>query len=240
MAYLHDLSKRNVTVGIIILVLIGATRPTFGPVERYLTQEKEVKNRRGLDVSHYQGNINWHEVKESGDVAFAFVKVTEGIGYIDPMSEQNANALRSLNIPFGNYHFFTPEDDGAAQAHFFLKHVSKPLVLSPVLDVEIMQSVTTPELRKKVDIWLAIVEAETGCKPIIYTDLSFWEQNFSTGFERYPLWLAEYQPKLYTPTDLKQWDIWQNSDWGTITGIQGKIDTDELNDDSTTLGDIRC
>jgi len=85
-----------------------------------------------------------------------------------------------------------------------------------------------------------LVEKEVGCTPIIYTDLSFWQSYFSDTFERYPLWLAEYRPQLYIPPTMKRWSIWQKSEAGTVTGISGGVDIDQLNHNQVTLESLQC
>ncbi|XOV80972.1 MAG: glycoside hydrolase family 25 protein [Aestuariibacter sp.] len=239
MKYLHELSRRNVTVGVVVLVLLVLARPAFEHQQATLSTQATPTDIMGIDVSHYQGDIDWSKVK--GDaVRFVFVKATEGVSYVDPFSKKNAASLRSNGIPFGNYHFFHPNEDSERQARFFLKHLSKPLLLPPVLDIEIVQSVSAEELRDKAKTWLALVEKETGCTPIIYTDLSFWQSFFSESFEQYPLWLAEYRPHLYIPTEMKRWSIWQKSESGTISGISGNVDINQLNHSHVSLENLQC
>lgn len=240
MKYLHELSRRNVTVGALLLLVIGILRPTFEHVH-LPTHNKDLNTQAsGIDVSHHQGKIDWQSVKESDRVHFAFVKVTESVNYIDPQSTTNAKALRELDIPFGNYHFFHPNRDPERQAKFFLKNISKPVILPPVLDVEIVQSASPTELRNGVTKWLVLVEQEIGCTPIIYTDLYFWQTYFAQGFERYPLWLAEYRPHLYIPPTMKRWNMWQKTDSGDVPGIRGSVDLNQLNRNQTSLEDMKC
>ncbi|KAF9550608.1 hypothetical protein CPC08DRAFT_322352 [Agrocybe pediades] len=75
---------------------------------------------KGIDVSHWQGNINWGAVKSSG-VSFAYIKATEGTTYKDPQFSSNYVGATNVGIIRGGYHFARPsESSGAAQANFFL------------------------------------------------------------------------------------------------------------------------
>src|SRR5258705_9915650 len=75
----------------------------------------------GVDVSEFQGNIDWNAVKASGH-DFAFIRVGDGF-YFDPKFDQNWNASASAHVARGADHFFRPGLDGTAQANFFLQHV---------------------------------------------------------------------------------------------------------------------
>lgn len=240
MKYLHELSRRNVTVGVFVLVVLVLARPAIEHRQATPQPQTAPTEIMGIDVSHYQGDIQWEKIKGSDEVRFAFVKATEGVSYVDPFSKKNAASLRTIGIPFGNYHFFHPNKDSEVQARFFLKHLSKPILLPPVLDIEIVQAVSAEELRKKAKTWLTLVEKETGCTPIIYTDLSFWQSYFSESFEQYPLWLAEYRPHLYIPSEMKRWSIWQKSESGTISGISGNVDINQLNHSHVSLESLQC
>ena len=77
----------------------------------------------GLDVSHYQGFINWNKV-DSSDIDFAYLKASEGINYKDPRFAENVENLKSVDMPVGAYHFFEPADDALIQAKWFVKTIS--------------------------------------------------------------------------------------------------------------------
>lgn len=189
----------------------------------------------GIDVSHYQGTINWSSVKSNSEsVAFTFIKATGGTEFVDSQFTNNWSGSYEEGILHGAYHFFYPNLDAKQQAEHFLsivgKHI-KPKDLPPVLDVEITDGVSSEQLVADVKTWLTTVEQALGCKPILYVDESFANEHFGNHFSGYDLWLAEYnsnsQPQL--PTGWKTWQFWQYSQTGTVSGINGEVDTDRFN-----------
>lgn len=195
----------------------------------------------GIDVSHYQGIINWDKVGES-QVEFAYAKATSGETYVDPHFTHNWDGIRASGIYRGAYHFFLADDDPALQAANFLKTVGKlrEYDLPPMLDVEIMDHASKDNLEVRVLAWLKAVEKETGRIPILYTDSDFGADVLSNpDFSRYPLWVAEYSDQISiipSPWKKSGWTIWQHSEKGQIPGIDGDVDLDRFN---TVLSDIR-
>lgn len=181
----------------------------------------------GIDVSHYQGTVDWARVAASG-VRFGVVKATQGTTYVDPLFQANWPALKAAGLVRGAYHFFTPGDDPEQQAHHFLSTVSlEDGDLVPALDVETSNGHTAAEVVQGVESWLAVVEKETGCVPILYTAPGFWKTLGTSQFGRYPLWVAEYgvqTPAL--PSGWSHWTFWQHSETGTVPGVSGTVDLD--------------
>lgn len=182
----------------------------------------------GIDVSHYQENIDWERLRnaniKSFPVSFVFIKATEGVSLIDENFNQNFYEARRNGIVRGAYHFFVPECDAARQARFFLKQVHlEPGDLPPVLDVEKKGELTTPQLQKAVKRWLDIVERQCGVKPILYTGYKFKLDYLNTpDFDEYPYWIAHYYvEKLSYKGD---WKFWQHTDCGRVDGIRGYVD----------------
>ncbi|MBL0015595.1 MAG: hypothetical protein IPP17_03940 [Bacteroidetes bacterium] len=103
---------------------------------------------RGIDVSRYQGKIEWAKVKQAG-IRFAFIKATEGTDYVDPYFAVNWDEAKDKGIARGAYHFFRPAQDGKAQAEHFLKQVKWTKGdLPPVLDLEVTDEVTAAAIRR--------------------------------------------------------------------------------------------
>ncbi|HEV3471189.1 MAG TPA: GH25 family lysozyme, partial [Pyrinomonadaceae bacterium] len=112
----------------------------------------------GIDVSHYQGGVNWEAVKAAG-CAFAFAKATEGAGVTDPFFHANWAGMKAAGLLRGAYHFFRPAQDAAQQAAHFLSTVQlQPGDLPPVLDVETADGVAGADLVGGVQTWLDAVE----------------------------------------------------------------------------------
>src|SRR5689334_1580650 len=88
---------------------------------------------QGIDVSHYQGVIDWNQVAEAG-TAFVFIKATEGTSYVDPQFQDNWSGAKAAGLLRGAYHFFQPGEDPQQQAEYFLSVVQTvPGDLPPVL-----------------------------------------------------------------------------------------------------------
>jgi lysozyme len=185
---------------------------------------------RGIDVSHYQGAVDWQQVKAAGN-QFAFAKATEGITLLDSEFATNWPGMKAAGLLRGAYHFFEPADDAGQQATFFLSTVQfESGDLPPVLDVE-TAAATPSALWQGVQTWLDQVAAATGMTPILYLDSSFANENDApSSLAAYPLWLAQYEVDLPTvPTGWTTWLLWQYSQSGTVNGVSGSVDLDQLN-----------
>lgn len=190
----------------------------------------------GIDVSRYQSLIAWEEVKamkvENIRLGFAFIKATEGISNVDPQFRRNWKKAKNNDIIRGAYHFFIASRDGRMQAENFIKRVDlEPGDLPPVLDVEQRNGVSKAQLRKEAKIWLEIVEAHYKVKPIIYTNVDFYNQHLGSGFDGYPLWAAHYYEEE-KPRIGRDWLFWQHNDGGNVNGIISKVDFNVFNGDS--------
>ncbi|MGO4877477.1 glycoside hydrolase family 25 protein [Pedobacter psychrotolerans] len=196
----------------------------------------------GIDVSYYQGKINWSKVKAMKEdevkVSFAFIKATEGILQVDPYFQRNWREAPKAGIVCGAYHFFRPKKSGRAQAKFFLQVVNiEKGDLPPVVDIETLDGVSPLRMRLELSDFLTYVEMKTGVRPIIYTGLKFYEDNLEGKLDEYPLWIAHYyQPKL--KLDKSRWKFWQHSDKAKINGIGHVVDFNAFNGDSTALANM--
>ncbi|HEU4472416.1 MAG TPA: glycoside hydrolase family 25 protein [Flavisolibacter sp.] len=190
----------------------------------------------GIDVSKYQQNISWEAVKEMRvhdvKLGFAFIKATEGNSNSDPYFKRNWKRSQKAGIVRGAYHFFIASREGSTQARNFISRVElESGDLPPVLDVE--QNFGTPasQLRREVKEWLDLVEQHYSVKPIIYTNVDFYEKYLQGHFDDYPLWVAHYlQPNR--PRIQREWSFWQHSEQGRVNGIASRVDFNVFNGDS--------
>ncbi|HYG61751.1 MAG TPA: glycoside hydrolase family 25 protein [Thermoanaerobaculia bacterium] len=187
----------------------------------------EPSSIRGIDVSKYQGTIDWSQVATAG-LSFVFMKASEGITSVDPELSANWSGARTAGLLRGAYHFYRPGDDPTQQAEHFLATVQLgPGDLPPVLDVETADGVSADDIVQGVATWLDVVQKATGRTPIIYTSHGFWDSLGSTHLGGYPLWIAEYGVSSpVVPAGWTRWTFWQYSDSGTVAGIQGAVDLD--------------
>lgn len=191
----------------------------------------------GIDVSRYQQMINWDAVKamnvQETRIHFAFIKATEGNDNTDNCFKRNWRKAKDAEMIRGAYHFFIATKDGTLQARNFIKNVKlESGDLPPVLDVEQTYGVSRTLLQQRIKAFLYAAELAYGVKPVIYTNADFYESYLKDEFDDYPLWVAHYlQPQ--EPRISRNWHFWQHSESGHVNGINGKVDFNVFNGDST-------
>lgn len=228
---------------ILLLFLLSCQKKEVAnekPIENaVLTEDNKPKSDSpilGIDVSHFQGDIDWSKIKDAG-IIFVYDKATEGNTYVDPDYEENKKGAHATELAHGSYHFFISNDDPTTQAKSFLSVIDYTEGdMPPVLDLEqggIKGNLDNEKFQKDIMTWLKIVETQIGVKPIIYTSHSFGNQYLNQEeFSNYELWIAEYgveTPKIPKIWDQKGWLIWQRAEKGTIEGAIGQVDHDIFN-----------
>jgi len=196
----------------------------------------------GIDVSKYQSMIAWEEVRamkvKNIQLGFAFIKATEGIGNTDPHFKRNWKKSKGAGIIRGAYHFFIASKDGRMQAENFIDKVElEPGDMPPVLDAEQLNGTSADQLKKEMKKWLDIVENHYGVKPVIYTNVDFYNRYLGSEFDDYPLWVAHYY-QLEQPRIRRGWSFWQHSDEGRVNGVLSKVDFNVFNGDSLAFRNL--
>ena len=187
----------------------------------------------GIDISHYQGYIDWLELMQSRltdyPIEFVFMKATEGGDHGDDTFARNFSEAGKHGFIRGAYHFFSPKTDPLKQADFFIRTVKlAPGDLPPVLDVEVTGKKTKKELQQNIKRWLDRVEAHYGVKPILYTSYKFKTRYLDDSiFNTYPYWIAHYYVDSVKYEG--KWHFWQHSDVGTVPGIDEDVDLNVFN-----------
>ncbi len=183
----------------------------------------------GIDISHYQGEIDWEQLKnamiEGCPVRFVIIKSTEGTSKLDDNFRENFNQARDYGFIRGVYHFWSNKSSAREQAYYFLDQVHlTDGDLPPVLDIEHKPSSKSVEdFQRDVLTWLHIVEDKYHVKPIIYTYYKFKEQYLSASvFDDYPYWIAHYYVDKVQYKG--KWKFWQHTDAGKLPGIKGYVD----------------
>jgi len=195
----------------------------------------------GIDASRYQQLINWADVKnmqvENIKIGFAFIKATEGVDKVDAQFERNWLHAEEENIPKGAYHYFIANKSGVAQANNFIQIVKlKQGDLPPVLDVEDANG-SVPDVQQKIKDWLQKVEEQYHVKPIIYTNIFFYNKYLKGVFDDYPFWIAHYlQPGK--PGIDRAWTFWQHSEGGHVNGIKTTVDFNVFSGDSAEFKNL--
>jgi lysozyme len=213
-----------------ILVYASDNKVTSGPSLSITTKNtKKQQYLHGIDVSHYQGTINWLDVEET-NVHYVMVKATGGETYADPLFNRNWRHLTKVNLIRGAYHFFFAADDPIAQAQHYY-HVVGQLThrdLPPIVDVEEVDDVSAGVLLESLLTYLSEIEKLTKRTPIIYTNQAFGQQYLQDErLNKYPLWIADYEPELTilpSPWRNQGWHFWQYSEQGKVLGITSDVD----------------
>ncbi len=181
---------------------------------------------RGVDVSHYQGEIDWEELS-SQDIEFAFIKATEGSSYVDDTFEYNFKEARKAGLSVGAYHFFSFDSEAKTQAENFIKTV-EPFegMLPPVIDFEFYadKEKNPPEKEsvcKALSELLSLCEEHYGMKPIIYATERSYELYLAGGYSDYDIWIRN----VITPPNMadgREWTFWQYTNRGLLSGYEGE------------------
>ncbi len=204
------------------------------------TDTKSVTELEGIDVSHFQGSIQWEKVAKQ-NIQFVMIKATQGRDLVDPEFQKNWQATEATNLLRGTYHYLDPKDDGVVQAEHFIKTTQGEFGdFSPVVDIEAFEHETAEEVLGVLAEFLAIVEQHSNCKPIIYTSPNFWLKLQDHEFGQYPLWLADYAKSPKVPNGWKQWNLWQYEDNGNIAGIQSPVDRSKLRSSKHATKPLLC
>lgn len=178
----------------------------------------------GVDVSKYQGDIDWYQLKNH-EVRFAFIKATEGRESVDREFQTNWERVKAAGIARGAYHFYSPHVDWKSQARNFISQVElEKGDMPPVLDIERVHH--RDQLNLLVDIrkWLEVVERHYGVRPIVYTYENYYNRFLLNEFRHYNLWIAKYGNSGPSMDDAARWEFWQYSDNGYLKGINHKVD----------------
>lgn len=201
---------------------------------------------KGVDVSNWQGQIDWLQVGDDG-YSFMFAKATEGTTYTDITYAVNRAGVQGVGLRIGAYHFARPAGSGdaaitasaVAQADRFVD-VAQPKAgdLPPVLDLEATGGLAPTALVTWTQAWLTEVAARTGVKPLIYASPSFWKTRLgdTTAFagNGNPLWIAHWTKGAGPLVPASNWNgagwsFWQWSSCEKVPGFARCVDADRAN-----------
>ena len=195
-------------------------------------------NVHGIDISHYQGEVDWNMLEKTRQgrfpVEFIFMKATEGGDFADDKFVANFDSAKAHGFIRGAYHFYNPKTDPNKQADFFIRSVKlEPGDLPPVLDIE-KKSKDVKKLQGDLKIWLRKIENHYGVKPIIYASYKFKTSYLNDSvFDTYPYWIAHYY--VDSVKYQGEWKFWQHTDVGTLPGIDEQVDLNVFNGSSVNL-----
>ncbi|GHV04738.1 glycoside hydrolase family 25 [Clostridia bacterium] len=178
---------------------------------------------RGIDVSAYQGEIDWQVLSEN--ISFAFIKATEGSSFVDSRFQYNFEQAQDTNLRVGVYHFFSFESSGAMQAEHFIRTVgSLSGMLPTAVDVEFYKSggvqFAEDEIIAELTDFIAIISDYYSVAPIIYATQESYDTFISGHFEDCPLWIRNVVTKP-SIKDGREWTLWQFSNRHHLRGYSG-------------------
>lgn len=192
-------------------------------------ESRNSNNFRGIDVSNWQGNIDFAKVKQSG-IQIVYMKATEGTTFVDKKLNQNYSRAKAQGLKIGFYHFFRPSLDSKAQAKHFANTINgKVSDCKLALDLEVADNFSKSALTDKALTFINELKSLTGLDIVVYTYTYFARTNIDSRLGVYPLWIAHYG--VLTPGSNPIWNSWvgfQYSSTGSVPGVSGNCDINEF------------
>lgn len=206
-----------------VLVAAGALSVALAK-DRRAEPDRRLYPLKGVDVSHYQGTIDWRAVAGDG-VAFAYIKATEGVESRDAQFARNWREARRAGVRVGAYHYFIFCRSARAQARNFLAVAPPaPSALPPAIDLEMARGcparLTGAIVRKELNAFLTIVEAHHRKRAVLYVTPQFF-RTYRAYLPERPMWRRSI---LSRPTPSGSWTFWQYRSRGRVTGIRTHVD----------------
>ena len=209
--------------------------------------------RQGIDVSHYQGTINWTSVAAAGKT-FAYQKASEGVGFADATLGTNMSGGTAAGLLMGVYHHATPStaaNDAVNEANYFVSQAHNYMgsgFLRPAVDLSVGTSLGAAGLSSWVNTFIQTVKSATNVEPLIYTNNDIATNYLDSSVTSHDLWIARWSTAFGDPTvdpssppsgvwgtNGRTWDLWQYSQSGTVSGISGSVNMDVFPGDRTSL-----
>lgn len=211
---------------LILFVTLGSAVLAFGP--------SSDKIYRGIDVSEWQGDIDFEKVREAG-IEIVYIRAGQGFSYEDEKFERNYEEARKYGLKIGAYHYVTARNENEArqQANFFVSLVSgKQIDCKLAMDFEYFPDLSKTEINRIGLAFLEEVERISEKEAIVYSDAYNASNIFEGEVTNYPLWIAQYE--VEEPQNNGNWEYWegfQYTDTGRVSGISGNVDRDEFTED---------
>ena len=186
---------------------------------------------QGIDVSGWQGNINYAEVKNSG-IEIVYMKSSEGRSFVDPYFNQNYTNAKANGLKVGFYHYLIARSNEEAieEARFFVSVISgKEPDCKLAMDFESFGNLSVEEINQIGITFMTAVQNLSGKEVIIYSNTNDARNVFSGELTNYPLWVAQYEVREPTPNGKwSTWAGWQYTSTGEVAGISGHVDRNKF------------
>lgn len=192
----------------------------------------------GIDVSEFQGKVDWEEVEildEKYPVQFVFIRATAGNDRVDRQFKKNWAGAKENKIMRGAYHYYRPNENSIEQADLFIKTVKlQKGDLPPVLDIEkLPKNQSLDSLKVGLKRWLTKVEKYYQVRPIIYSGERYYSDFLKEEFSEYLFWIANYN--FYREKIEDDWLFWQFTEKASLPGIEHRVDVNIYNGDLEQL-----
>jgi len=188
----------------------------------------------GIDVSNWQGYIDYSKVKNDG-IKIVYIKSSQGENIVDSHFRINYNNAKANGLKVGFYHFLTAKnvEEAIRQAEFFSSVISNT---NPdcklAMDFEVFGNLTVSEINNISKAFLDRVKEITGKEVVIYSDEYAARNIFREELaQNYPLWIAQYGVEAPSETNWEYWEGFQYTSTGKISGIRGFVDRDKFTDE---------
>jgi len=191
---------------IYLVILIFPMYILLGPIYAFGPDSQQIY--QGIDVSGWQGNINYEQVKNAG-IDIVYMKSSEGSGFVDPYFNQNYTNAKANGLKVGFYHYVTARsrEEAIAEASFFVSVISgKTPDCRLAMDFESFGSLGVAEINEIGLTFMQTVQNLTQKEMVIYSDTSNASSVFGGELTNYPLWVAQYEVEEPTPNG--NWNTW--------------------------------
>lgn len=215
----------------IILFMFLAITSLIIAIPTYALSPASNEIYRGIDISEWQGNINFKEVKKAG-IDVVYIRAGQGFSYKDSMFERNYEEAKKNGFKIGVYHYVTARSVGDAklQAKFFVSLISnKKIDCKLAMDFETFGNLDNSEINEVALAYLKELEELSKKEVIVYSNTFSAKYKFNSKVAQYPLWVAQYG--VNKPQDNGKWKNWegfQYSSTGKVSGIKGNVDLDKF------------
>jgi lysozyme len=175
---------------------------------------------KGVDISVHNGSVDFNRVRNAG-IDCVIMKATEGVDFVDSYYEEHYAGANGKFPYLGTYHFFSEKTDPVQQANdYFAQIQGRNFNVRPILDIETNNyGRSASAVTDRALAFLHQIEALTGVKPIVYTYVSFANENLDGRLAEYPLWIAHYGVNTPAPTN-----VWGGNYVGHQYAENGSVD----------------
>ena len=220
--------KKFLTGAFLLILLLVITVPV------YALSPSSNEIYKGIDVSEWQGDIDFARVKEAG-IEVIYIRAGQGFSYEDAQFEKNYEQAKRYGFKIGVYHYMTARsiEDARTQAQFFVSLISgKQIDCRLAMDFESFGSLSRNQINEIALAYMDEVKRLSGKEVVVYSNTYDATYVFNSEVAREPLWVAQYG--VSEPQDNGHWDNWvgyQYSSTGRVSGISGNVDLDEFTKD---------